>query len=556
MDKVILRIFHFFSPLLEKQGIDVYRMFAIVETKLKMDKRRVYLQMRNYNKKMKENANHLTSVLFVYGVVSLFIAIIIASLSSLVICMIAFHAYLLFMMTMTLVTDFSTVLLDTTDNQVILPRPVSSKTLFAARMVHVFIYLFQFGFVMSVLPIIATAIKFGIGPGLFAIITSFSTTLLAVFFTYLLYLIVLRYANEQKLREIVTYLQIFMTVLFMAGYQVLPRMINLTALGNDFSLSWYSYIAPPVWMAVALEAVQKNLYDNLHIGMIILSVFLPLLLFWMLNKYFAPSFSQKLAAVQTDGSIEKDIKLRKRNKKRLSENLSPILCTSATERAAFELTWKITARDKQFRLQFYPLIGYMLVFVFIFVFKSGQPLSVLWTDLHHTQKFLWFIYIPLFMAGNSIMFTAFNDNYQAAWVYQSSPVISPGHLVSGSLKAVFTKFFLPVFLLMFIFSFAIWHISIVDDFFFGLLVDLNCFLIMALLSKHYLPFSVQPNVQRQTGRFLFAFLQLLIVGFLIGLHYLAIIYPLGFFILIPLAGLSGYFLLKQIQNLSWQKITF
>ena len=160
------------------------------------------------------------------------------------------------------------------------------------------------------------------------------------------------------------------------------------------------------------------------------------------------------------------------------------------------------------------------------------------------------------MAGNSIMFTAFNDNYQAAWVYQSSPVISPGHLVSGSLKAVFTKFFLPVFLLMFIFSFAIWHISIVDDFFFGLLVDLNCFLIMALLSKHYLPFSVQPNVQRQTGRFLFAFLQLLIVGFLIGLHYLAIIYPLGFFILIPLAGLSGYFLLKQIQNLSWQKITF
>ena len=59
------------------------------------------------------------------------------------------HTYIIFMMAMTLVTDFATVLLDTTDNQVILPRPVSSKTLFMARLVHILLYLLQFTIALS-----------------------------------------------------------------------------------------------------------------------------------------------------------------------------------------------------------------------------------------------------------------------------------------------------------------------------------------------------------------------------------------------------------------------
>src|SRR6266511_3957709 len=150
MDKILLKILKWFSPLFASQGIDTYKMFEIVKTKITMDKRRVHFQFRQQNKKQNENSNRLYSVLFVYGIFSLFMALMIAFMEDIVLAMIIFHSYLLFMMAMTLITDFSYVLLDTTDNFIILPRPVDSKTFFVSRMVHVFIYLFQFGFAMSV----------------------------------------------------------------------------------------------------------------------------------------------------------------------------------------------------------------------------------------------------------------------------------------------------------------------------------------------------------------------------------------------------------------------
>src|SRR6187431_1212287 len=346
MDKIIIKILKFFPGLFSRQGVNVYQMFDIVETKLMMDKRRVHFQFRRHDQNKNENANRLTYVLLLYGFFSLFIVFMISAVDNIVLSMTIFHAYLLFMMSMTLITDFSSVLLDTADNLVILPRPVSGKTLFVSRMVHVSIYLFQFGVAISLIPVIATFVKFGVFAGLGSVITSFSTVLFSVFFTYLLYLLILRFSNEKKLREIVTYFQIFMTILFMAGYQIVPRLIDLSGI-ESFSLHWYSYIAPPVWMAVALEAVYQNIYDTVHISMILLSVILPVILFWLLNKYFAPSFGRKLSAVQEDGTVQSATKTGKTYKREISGRLSSFICKSTIERASFETTWKISGRDKQ-----------------------------------------------------------------------------------------------------------------------------------------------------------------------------------------------------------------
>ena len=553
MDKIIVRILKLFSGLFSKQGVDVYQMFDIVETKLMMDKRRVHFQFRQHAQNKNENANRLTYVFLMYGFFSLFISVMIFGMSDIIPAMVIFHSYLFFMMAMILVADFSSVLLDTTDNMVILPRPVSSKTLFVSRMIHVFIYLFQFGFVISAFPVISTLIRFGVATGLVSVITSFSTVLLSVFFTYLLYSVILKYSSEKKLREIVTYFQIFMAILFMAGYQVVPRLINLSVLEQSFSLQWYSYIAPPVWMGVAVEAVQKNIYDTVHISMILLSVVLPVLLFWLLNKYFAPSFSRKLSFVQEDGTVQTKTKTGKKYKRKISEKISPFICRSPIERASFELTWKISGRDKQFRLQFYPLLGYLAVLIFIFI-RNDEGGNA-WENLQNGNKFLWFIYMPLFMVSSSLTFVAFNENYQAAWTYYSAPVNKPGDLVAGSLKTLFVKYFLPVFLIMFIFSIAVWGTKIMDDFVFGLLINVNCCLIMATLSKHYLPFSMQPNVQLQSGRFLNSLILLILIAILIGLHWIGLKFPVVFYTLIPVSLVTAYFLLRNLQRLKWHEIT-
>ncbi len=552
MDKIIIKILKLFPGLFSRQGVNVYQMFDIVETKLMMDKRRVYFQFRRRDQNKNENANRLTYVLLLYGFFSLFIVFMISALDNIVLSMTIFHAYLLFMMSMTLITDFSSVLLDTADNMVILPRPVSGKTLFVSRMVHVSIYLFQFGVAISLIPVIATFVKFGVLAGFGSIITSFSTVLFSVFFTYLLYLLILRFSNEKKLREIVTYFQILMTILFMAGYQIIPRLINLSSIDESFSLHWYSYVAPPVWMAVALEAVYQNIYDTVHISMILLSIIMPMILFWLLNKYFAPSFGRKLSAVQEDGTVQSTTKTGKRYKRKISERLSSFICKSTIERASFETTWKISSRDKQFRLQFYPLLGYLVVFIFIFTRNDRG--GDFWENLQAGNKFLWFIYIPLFMINSSLGFIAFNENYQAAWIYYSSPVDKPGHLLTGSLKTVFVKFFVPVFIILFGFSIGIWGMKIMDDFAFGLLININCFLAMASLSKHYLPFSMQPNVQQQSGKFINVIILFILIAILIGLHWLGLLFPIVLYILMPILLITAYFMLRNLQQLKWRDL--
>ena len=125
MGKWLLKLVKLFNPVFRRQGIDVDRLFTIVELKLLMDTRRVYMSWKQGQQK--DNKNHLTTILLLYGLFGIFMGIAVYSFPNVVTAMILFHSYVIFMMAMTLITDFSSVLLDTTDNQIILPRPVNRR---------------------------------------------------------------------------------------------------------------------------------------------------------------------------------------------------------------------------------------------------------------------------------------------------------------------------------------------------------------------------------------------------------------------------------------------
>jgi ABC-2 type transport system permease protein len=516
----------------------------------------VYMNWRT--QQQKENSNPLLVTLIIYAFFGLFVGATVFAFDSLVLVMIIIHSYLLFMMAMTMITDFSSVLLDTTDNQIILPKPVNSKTLFVARLVHILVYLLQFTLALALFPAVFIFIKDGVIVGLASIATLLLTVTIAVFITYLLYAVILRFSNEQKVKDIVGYFQIFMTIFFAVGFQVFPRLINFDNLSANFQLHWYSYILPPVWMALALEGIQQLNFDMIHLLMMACSVILPVLTFWLMIKYLAPSFARKLAALNNDSENKKSKTLVRQLKRSLSEKLSPLFCRTKTESAGFETVWKITGRDKAFKLQFYPSLAYMLVFIFIFVFKNGKDVNTLWENLPGTKMFLFFVYIPMLSISSGIGFMAFHENFQASWIYQSTPVAKPGHIISGGLKAMFIKFFAPVYLILFAFAFFVWGIAVIDDFLLGFFNNLAIFLLIANLGDYYLPFSRQQNTKQQSGRFVQVILQLFMIGLLIGLHYLVLLigWPWLSLCLVPVSAMGCYFLLKHIQHLSWMKISF
>ena len=553
MDKWILNLVLFFVRIFVRDGVDFDRLKIITETKVLMDRRRVYMSWRQ--RQQKENSNPLLMTLIFYGIIGFVVGSMLYSIKALIPSMVFVHSYILFMMTMTMITDFSSVLLDTTDNQIILPRPVNSKTLFIARLVHILVYLLQFTIALALFPIIFTFMWHGPLVGIAAIFTILLTVALAVFTTYLIYGLILRFGNEQKIKDIVGYFQIFMTVFFAVGFQIIPRMINFDKLTTLFHLHWYSYFLPPCWMALSLEAVDLGSADSLHLLMMVCAVFIPLFTFWLMFKYLAPSFARKLSALNTDRTEDAKGSGAVQHKKSISEKLSAVFCQSPNESAGFELVWKITGRDKGFKLQFYPSLGYMFVFVFIFVFKSGQDMKTLWENLPNTKMFLFFIYLPMFSIAGSRIFITFNENFAASWIYQSTPLAKPGEIITGGMKALLTKFFLPVYLLFFVATGFIWGIQIADDFLLGFFNNLLIFLISAFLSNQYLPFSRQPNSKQQSGKFAQSMLQLVVIVALVGMHYLVLQINWLIYLVIPLVALACILLIKRLQQTPWLKIS-
>ncbi len=554
MDKIILRFVLFCSKILVKQGVDFERLKIIAETKVLMDRRRVYMNWKQGQQK--ENSNPLLITHIIYAFLGLFIGGIVFAFESLILSMIFIHAYVLFMMCMTMITDFSSVLLDTTDNQIILPKPVNSKTLFVARLVHILVYLLQFTIALAAFPIIFIFIKLGILTGFASIVTILLTVAFAVFITYLLYALILRFSNEQKVKDIVGYFQIFMTVFFAVGFQIIPRLINFNQLEVSFQLYTYSYFLPPVWMALTLDALYNFNFDGIHLIMIFCAFAVPAFTFWLMIRYLAPAFARKLTVLNNDGAGKKNTNGIKQKSKSISEKISGIICPSKTESSSFEMVWKITGRDKNFKLQFYPSLAYILVFIFIFVFKSGQNVEALWKNLSSTKMFLFFIYLPMLSLGGSLAFITTHENFQASWIYQSTPIAKPGYLISGGLKVILVKFFILIYLFLFSFTLYVWGSAIIDDFILGFFNNIFLFLLIINLQDHYLPFSRQINTKQQSGKFVQTMLQMIIIAAIVGVHYLIITISWLTYCLLPVSVFGCYYLLKRIQNLNWLKISF
>ena len=554
MDKLILRFVLFIAKTFLKKDVDFEKLKIIAETKLIMDRRRVRVTMKKQNNK--EPNNQLAITLIVYTVMGVLIGMLIFTLKEIVMTMTIIHSYVLFMMAMTLITDFSSVLLDTTDNQIILPRPVNSKTFFVSRLVHILVYLLQFTIALALFPIIFIFIAYGILVGLASIITILLTVMFAVFITYLLYGLILKVSSEEKIKDIISGFQIVMTIIFAVGFQIVPRFLNVENLKVTMPIYWYTYLLPPMWMANALQAVQQLHVDGPHLIMILLAIALPIFTFWVMIKFLAPSFAKKMAAMGNAGT-QKEIILNKEGnqKKGLSEKIAPIICVNKIEEAGFEMAWKMTARDKGFKIQFYPSLAYILVFVFIVVFKRGENFVNTWATLSGSQSFLWCVYLPMFTISAAVSLIAFNENFAASWVYISRPLKQPGSLISGALKMLLVKFFAPIIFILFVFSYYVWGYKIIDDFVLGIFNNILVFLIISHVGKSYLPFSMQPNVNQQSGKFVQVFIQMAIIGSLVGLHYLALKIWWLVAVLIPFSAAGCYFLFRTVQNYSWQKIS-
>jgi hypothetical protein len=289
-----------------------------------------------------------------------------------------------------------------------------------------------------------------------------------------------------------------------------------------------------------------------------LTVVVPIASIIIVVRFLAPSFNQKLAMISgaSESAPPVQRKMEKNRDKDYSTTLANAFTQAGEERMGFMLSWKMTARSKDFRMKVYPSFGYMLVYFAIF-FVNNKSMRL--EDLRQQTKegqvlLLSLIYFSSLLLITAISQIAYADKYKAAWIYFTTPVKEPGALITGAMKAVMLKFYLPIIALISIPAIVIVGPAVVPNLLLGLCNEILICTIIAYFMLNHLPFSENQGVASKGGTFVKSIFTMLVPA-LIGLVHYFLYSKLVFVVIATIVSfLLATLILRSIKKISWARV--
>ncbi|MFM7485283.1 MAG: hypothetical protein ACKO13_00040 [Cytophagales bacterium] len=552
MTSFLLKILDLFRPIFEWQKIDFKQVRAIVSVKLEMDNRR---QISFNTSQQNEAYASFIFALFIFFIMGGLFSFIIASVPSIVFSYSIYHSFLIVMITLTLIGDYSSVLLDTSDNTIILPRPVAAKTVYWARTAHIFLYVGQVGAALALAPIVVSFVVNGSIVGFVTVFTTVLSTIFSIAITNGLYLVIMRFFSEEKLKSIINYFQIGMTMLMIGAYQILPRILGIEDLEKVATeLKWWAIFLPPMWMAGTIDYFARFHASVLNISAVVLAIGVPLTAWKLIDKYLLPIFSSKITDLGTTTLADVP---KNKNSILKKDFLKVLFSRTGLERAGFEFTSLILSRDRKFKLRVYPSLGsFAIIFAVILLTElKNQPLLDALHGLTATK-----IHLVLIYCTNLVMITLcveihFSDEHKASWIFHSAPIQKPGIFLSGSLKSIIVRFFIPIYAIVCLIVLIFWHEKAIIDLLLGGATTWLLTLTMCVIGDKSFPFSLPITARNQSSGIVRVIVAMILVGLVAGGHYLISSFQWAVCTAIGLSTVGCFFLHRLYENATWDDIT-
>jgi hypothetical protein len=547
-------------------GADVPQLKAILDVKLKLDDRRPLAFGRGASKK-KKPAKYMSALSMFLSAIFGMVYIMPLMIPDPYMALWLYFSLFTVMLSIMLITDFSTVLFDARDKNILFPRPVGERTVLLSRMLHMLIYLMRIVLPMSLAGWVVVGFDKGWMAALWFPVAVAMLTLIALFFVNAVYLLLLRWVKPEKFKDVINYFQIAFSVCFFAMAYVMPRVASSP---EFLAMKYLNYpwakFTPTFWLAASYSWVAPG---TLVLRLLsILSIAGPLLLIWLTVKYLSPSFAARIALIDTvaDTGISTP-------KKEREERMAPVaaktkangklyllladkLNKNPLSKAGFSIAWLQTDRSRNFKMRVYPTFAYVPVYFFFLATQSGKPLSEVWESLPQSGMYITLLYMTSFIVMQLIAMTVFSDQYKASWIYYSAPVAKPGAVMAGALKGIWVKYFMPMFLLVSAFVLYVWGAQKLLDVLLAL-TNISVFgLLIVRVTYRRLPFSAMEQMNEKGNRFLKS-LFIMFVPFALGFgHFWAAKTPFvwlrGLFLVLALILL--WMLWDSYRNTSWEEV--
>lgn len=532
-----------FRKLFEKMGVDYDLMRRILQVKFVMDQRKVPSVLGNVKETSKETENNFLKSLWIYLLMGAFNAFIITINVSYIFKMSLVFGVTMFMVMTSLISDFSSVLLDVRDKNLILSKPVNNITLNMAKIIHIVVYLFFITMALIGPVLLVGTIRHGIIFPLLFLIEMILLDFFIVALTALLYLGILRFFDGEKLKDVINYVQIGLSIVITVGFQIVVRLFNFMDLNLTFQARWWQYFLIPTWFSAPFELFLRG---DFHTHYIILSVFalvIPVLSFGIYIKLI-PVFERNLQKLNNQsGRI-------KRKKGKILVLIGTILCSSKEERTFFHFASKMVKYEREFKLRVYPTLGMSCVFPFLFLFTSIQDGD--FRQLASSNAY-YYIYCCALFLPNVVLMMRYSANYKGAWIYKVMPIPNLAPVFKGTLKAFFVNLLLPLYVLDCIIFTWIFGVRILPDLI-VLLLNICIYTVICFKGlKIELPFA-RPFEPGQEGSQMTIILLILVLGIMCAIHYLCNRVTLGIYIYILLAFIINIVLWRRAFRISWKTL--
>ncbi|MGG5461085.1 ABC transporter permease [Clostridium sp. B9] len=479
-----LKVIDRFSGLYEKFGVNYEMMRLILKTKLLMDTRRAPAIMTNSTKNQ-DKTDKFGGQQLLYGVMGVFIAIFVLIKFNIMIQMTMYFGMIMFFIGMCFIVDFASVLLDVKDKNILGITGVDAKTINAAKLTNVIIYMTTVTLYLGG-PGALVSFRYGILFGIVFIIELILINLFMVLLTCFIYYLVLKFFDGEKLKDIINIIQIALTIVITIGYQLIGRVFDFVETTDKvFSVtSLWQWFIPSLWFAAPLEIIESGQINQSLIILTILAIVVPLVsigIYFMIANNFE-NYIQKL----------NNNSYRGKDRTPLFFRVSNLICRSNTEKSFFNFTMGIIKSERNFKLRTYPNLAMGLIFPFIFLINTVDDYSSFhaWRVGMATSNDYYTMYLSIFILAPTIMYIKYSDQYKAAWIYKATPIADLSDVFKGVYKAVFYKMIFPVFIFVAILYTWIFGVRVIPNLIGIFLVAIFLSLIALKAMDKHLPFTV------------------------------------------------------------------
>ncbi len=543
-----LKVLDLFKPLFNGLKVNYEKLRAIVKAKLIMENRRTSAFSNSFsgqesNGKISQffqNSNFFKRGYILFLIYGLILAGLCASIDDIKIRYTVLFAVGMFLFFAGIIVDFTEVLIDTRDRDILLYKPVGEKEINLARLISLIIYVVKLALIMFGPALLLTLVKRPQEvPILLVEVVMLSVSL--VMFEYIFYYVLFRIFKNLNIKSIITTVQVLIFVVLMIGFQVFGHIVDKEMAIKIFSSEAFKYLFIPMWFTGPFELLYGNFETINIIYTVLLIVFF--IGFIAINTAISKDFEEILS--------KKDKVIINKKSSFLQRLTNKFFAKNDMERAGVNMVFWMKGSDEKLKFQLgsisLMIIVYPLIFLFAAFKKGSDPMADM--VLRDHARFVTLInYMSSMMALGIWQILNYATNYKASVI----------HLITGNLRlkefrngvkkgGLFSFIFVPVLInamLMSLFVKNAWFIDYINPIIF---IMLSGIIASDLLLKN-IPFSLDITKIKngQKGYFWAGMAAMFITALLAGLNALLIFLNTPFIYLYSLIGLGALiYLLKK-----------